>query len=284
MLPQFTQNTITTVKGRIGIVDAYLTSYLWKIAQDKGKLRVIVTGSIYSQLVPVSDLVAIVSALECVLQAEPLAQTEISNTIPFPEASLVDLSCRHLLSGTPTPQQAPLNGPNKCVGIEELLTLYGDQPRNRQFPLIAVSGCFDVFRAGHGRLISNAHNIAPDGRLLAITLSDRSISKQSKNVAGDRPIYPQDCRVRMLSSLRAVDHVLVLDSLNCIEALETLGVDFFVKSVRDLDRSVVMEEAKLVERRGGKSLYTQEAEQGKSTTRFLEKVRKFSRIEDIKIN
>ena len=36
MVSQSTQNRMTTVGGRLGIVDAYLTSYLWRIAQDKG--------------------------------------------------------------------------------------------------------------------------------------------------------------------------------------------------------------------------------------------------------
>jgi len=268
---------ITTVKGRIGIVDVYLTSYLWRIAKDGGKLRIIVTGSIYPELMPVSDLVEILSALECVSQVEvdeqACAQKAKADAISISEATLADLSRMHLLARKPIPNQAPLDGPDKRVGIKELLALYGNKPKNRKFPLIVVSGCFDVFHANHSRLISAARNISKEGRLLVITLSDSSVSQQSKNVASDRPIYPQDCRTRLLSALHDVDHVLVLDALDCLAALDALGPDLFVKNVRDKDRPIVMAEAQVVAARGGQTIYIKQAETGISTTHLVEGIR-----------
>lgn len=275
MASKFAENATSTVYGSIGIVDAYLTSYLWRIAKNNGDLAVVVIDSIYSKIVPVTDLVEIISSLECVSHAEVFEKQNLANAIPIPEMELSNLSRKHFVANTPHRTQVSLDGPNKCVCIEELLSLYGGMPGSREFPLIAVSGCFDVFHMGHNQLISTARKTAPNGRLLVITLSDSSITKQSKNLAGDRPIYPQDCRVHMLSSLRAVDHVLVLDSLDCISALEILGIDLFVKSIRDIDRPIVIEEACVINRRGGQTIYTEQVEKGKSTTRFLEKIRAY---------
>jgi bifunctional ADP-heptose synthase (sugar kinase/adenylyltransferase) len=55
--------------------------------------------------------------------------------------------------------------------------------------------------------------------LIVLTLSSSAIRQQEKNRFGDRPIYNERDRVEVLSALRAVDHVVVFDDVNCLAQL-----------------------------------------------------------------
>jgi cytidyltransferase-like protein len=255
------------IAGRFGIVDAYLASYLWRAASAESRIEVAVTGSLYPEVVPVQDLVKILAALRCVHRA---TAGHWRDGTELAEAELAELSRRHLATGRPLPCQVPLAGPDLRTTLAELTARYGDAPARRHQPLVAVSGCFDMLHVGHMRLLELARRLAPAGNLVAITLSDEAISFQTKNRLGQRPVYPEECRTRLLSAIRGVAHVLVVDAADCVAALNALGVNLYVKNERDRERPIIATEERTVAGRGGRIAYVEREPNEVSTTVLID--------------
>jgi D-beta-D-heptose 7-phosphate kinase/D-beta-D-heptose 1-phosphate adenosyltransferase len=126
-------------------------------------------------------------------------------------------------------------------------------PKHRHAVVGLVSGSFDLIHLGHVRLIQQARQQV--AVLVVFTLSSSAIRQQEKNRLGDRPIYNERDRVEGLSALRAVDHVVVFDDVNCLAPLRAFCPDRFIKSSGDRARPIVQAEAALVEKLGGDVLY-----------------------------
>jgi len=72
---------------------------------------------------------------------------------------------------------------------------------------IFVNGTFDVLHPGHLDLLNYAKSLG-DFLLVAVDSDERVTSKKGF----DRPLNPQQNRVRLLQSLKSVDDVMVFDS------------------------------------------------------------------------
>ena len=140
----------------------------------------------------------------------------------------------------------------KLTTLDRLCAVYGPLPRRRE-SVGVVSGTFDLIHPGHVRLFVAAKQMVDV--LIVLTMSTAAIRQQEKNQLGDRPIYNSRDRIEVLSALRPVDHVVMLDDLDCLAALLAFCPDYFIKSAHDRSRAVVQAEAALVEDLGGEAIF-----------------------------
>ena len=76
-----------------------------------------------------------------------------------------------------------------------------------------------------------------------------------------------------LSALRAVDHVVVFDDVNCLAPLRAFCPDRFIKSSGDRARPIVRAEAALVKELGGDVLYLDHHHVNYSSTILVRAIR-----------
>lgn len=72
---------------------------------------------------------------------------------------------------------------------------------------VITFGTFDLFHLGHLRILERAHKL---GNKLVVGVSSDALNFDKKNV---KPVYPQDHRCEIVSSIRYVDTVFVEESL-----------------------------------------------------------------------
>jgi len=71
---------------------------------------------------------------------------------------------------------------------------------------IWTNGCFDILHIGHIELFKYARSLGD-----SLTIGIDSDQRVSKLKGKNRPINDQNCRKKMLSSIRWVDNVMVFD-------------------------------------------------------------------------
>jgi rfaE bifunctional protein nucleotidyltransferase chain/domain len=83
--------------------------------------------------------------------------------------------------------------------------------------VVLANGCFDILHVGHVRYLEAARRM---GDVLVVAInSDRSVGE----IKGPgRPILLQDERVKLVSALRCVDHVLVFDEPDVSRVIDVL--------------------------------------------------------------
>src|ERR1043165_3793001 len=83
--------------------------------------------------------------------------------------------------------------------------------------VVLANGCFDILHVGHVRYLQAARQM---GDVLVVAINtDRSV----REIKGPgRPIQTEDERVKLVSALRCVDHVLVFDEPDVSRVLEVL--------------------------------------------------------------
>ena len=145
---------------------------------------------------------------------------------------------------------------NKLVTLNELIKRYGNNLHQREINIGLVSRSFDLIHLGHVLEFKAAKEIADI--LIVATMSTNSIRQQEKNIFCDRPIYSQEDRAKVLSSLRTVDYIVVFEELNCKEVIRAIRPNYFVKHEKDMSRRIVKEECELVEGFGGKVVITRD--------------------------
>ncbi len=111
--------------------------------------------------------------------------------------------------------------------------------------VVFTNGCFDVLHPGHIDLLERARSLGD--RLVVGLNSDASV----RAIKGPgRPFVPQEDRVLVLRSLRAVDEVIIFEETTPARLIEELAPDVLVKGGDwPVDRIVGAES---VLRRGGK--------------------------------
>ena len=121
-----------------------------------------------------------------------------------------------------------------------------------------TNGCFDLLHPGHISLLDQAK--AACDRLIVAINSDASVVRLK---GPDRPVQNQEARAAVLSSLAAVDLVVVFDADTPIELIEAIRPDVLVKGADyRLDQVVG---AEIVQSYGGRILLA-ELMPGFSTT------------------
>jgi rfaE bifunctional protein nucleotidyltransferase chain/domain len=94
----------------------------------------------------------------------------------------------------------------------------------RKGRLVGVcNGCFDMLHPGHAELLLQAKQRCDS--LFVVMNTDSSVSKLKGE---SRPIISEEGRAIMLSCMRFVDHVVMNESLTCVEAVKAIKPDVYV--------------------------------------------------------
>ena len=129
--------------------------------------------------------------------------------------------------------------------------------------VVFTNGCFDVLHPGHLDLLTRARALG-DALVVAIN-SDSSVRRLK---GPNRPVFPEDERVEILSALSVVDFVCTFDEDTPLEAILEIRPDILVKGADWTDNIVGSRE---VEGWGGKVVALPLVE-GHSTTGIIERV------------
>jgi len=125
---------------------------------------------------------------------------------------------------------------------------------------VFTNGCFDVLHVGHIEYLAFARN---QGDILAVGVnSDRSVRELK---GPQRPVVPQNERVRILAALECVDYVVLFDELHVDRLIAELLPDILVKGG---DRADWVCGRDIVERHGGRVVLAPVTE-GRSTTNII---------------
>jgi len=93
----------------------------------------------------------------------------------------------------------------RIVNLRELKTFL---PRKSEGRIVLTGGCFDILHIGHVRFLSEAKRM---GDYLVVLLeSDRNVKKLKGR---DRPVFIQKERAEMLSSIRNIDLIVLLPTM-----------------------------------------------------------------------
>ena len=134
--------------------------------------------------------------------------------------------------------------------------------------IVFTTGSFEVVTPGHCRFLAEARAC---GDVLVVGLcSDRSISKLK---GPDYPLLNQDARSEMLTYLRSVDYVTVVDEGEPHAAIVLLAPDIFYTNTKELENGNVDEQAEfLLKRAGGKLVVCEDHNPYKSARDLIEHV------------
>jgi rfaE bifunctional protein nucleotidyltransferase chain/domain len=132
--------------------------------------------------------------------------------------------------------------------------------------VVFTNGCFDLIHIGHVRYLFSARNL---GDALIVGLNSDSSTKRLKGE--NRPVYPENERAEILSSMEAVDAVVIFEKDTPIDIIAALLPDILVKGGDWNLENIVGRD--VVERNGGKVM-TVQYEKDHSTSLILEKAGK----------
>lgn len=128
---------------------------------------------------------------------------------------------------------------------------------------VFTNGCFDVLHVGHIEYLAFARK---QGDLLAVGVnSDRSVRELK---GPQRPVVPQEDRVKILAAIECVDYVVVFDELHVDQLIAELLPDILVKGG---DRADWVCGREIVERNGGRVVLAPVAV-GRSTTNVIDRI------------
>ena len=131
---------------------------------------------------------------------------------------------------------------NKLVTLKNLSDLMSDL-KLRKLDVVFTNGCFDIIHPGHIHILEEAKSY---GDVLIVGLNSNS---SVKNLKGEsRPINSESDRIKILCSIKHVDHVIIFDEDTPIELIELIKPNFLVKG-GDYNKSEIVG-ADLVEKNG----------------------------------
>ena len=129
--------------------------------------------------------------------------------------------------------------------------------------IVQCHGVFDILHLGH---IKHFLEAKKNGDILIVTVtSDKFVNKGL-----NRPVFKQNYRMELLAELECVDFVSLSDHKSAIEVLKIIKPDFYIKGQdyknlkKDKTGNIILER-KIVERNGGKIIYTNEETFSSST-------------------
>jgi len=149
---------------------------------------------------------------------------------------------------------------------QEEAALIARQLRKQGRTMVFTNGCFDLIHAGH---ITSLEQAKSHGDVLIVGLnSDESVRRLK---GAGRPVIGEENRARLLGALAMVDYVVLFDEDTPEQLIRLLLPDVLVKGQDWSGREVVGED--IVKAHGGR-VELAALEQGLSTTRIIEKIRK----------
>ena len=154
---------------------------------------------------------------------------------------------------------------NKLVTLKNLSDLVSDL-KLRKLDVVFTNGCFDIIHPGHIHILEEAKSY---GDVLIVGLNSNS---SVKNLKGEsRPINSESDRIKILCSIKHVDHVIIFDEDTPIELIELIKPNFLVKG-GDYNKSEIVG-ADLVEKNGG-SVIIIDILGGYSTSSIIDRLEK----------
>jgi D-beta-D-heptose 7-phosphate kinase / D-beta-D-heptose 1-phosphate adenosyltransferase len=110
------------------------------------------------------------------------------------------------------------------------LALTLDHLRDQRRRIVFTNGCFDLFHAGHVRMLHEARAL---GDVLIVALNTDASVRRIKG--RPRPILPEDERAAVVSSLAVVDYVLFFEEDSPERLIQRLRPDVLVKGSQEGD-------------------------------------------------
>ena len=89
-------------------------------------------------------------------------------------------------------------------------------------PIAFTNGCFDIFHAGHVKLLAHIRWLCPNHAIVVGLNSDASVRRLK---GSSRPINKLENRKAVLEACRFVDHVLPFDEDTPFELIRRIGPD-----------------------------------------------------------
>lgn len=153
-----------------------------------------------------------------------------------------------------------LNFPEDRKIIFNLLT----HLRQNNKKIVFTNGCFDLLHINHVKVLNESKKL---GDILIVGLnSDESV----KSLKGEnRPITKEQDRADILSSFRAVDYVILFNESSVLNLVKFILPDVIAKGGDYLPEEVVGYD---ILQSYGKSVFIIPTEEGKSTTKIINKV------------
>lgn len=128
------------------------------------------------------------------------------------------------------------------MSYEETSRTIRENGRNRHgrhgfSKIVFTNGCFDILHPGHLNVLVFSSLVAGHRGCVVVGVNDDESVRRLKGP--DRPFFTLDKRVRMLRSLRYVDHVVPFSEETPLQLIEELIPDEIVKGGDYEDQEVV---------------------------------------------
>jgi D-beta-D-heptose 7-phosphate kinase/D-beta-D-heptose 1-phosphate adenosyltransferase len=135
-------------------------------------------------------------------------------------------------------------------------------------PIAFTNGCFDIFHAGHVKLLAHMRWLCPNHVIVVGLNSDASVRRLK---GSSRPVNKLKDRQAVLEACRYVDYVLPFDEDTPLELIRRISPDVLVKDARYKGKRVAG--VVLVTQNGGKVVFVDPLK-GVSTTGIIRKAKR----------
>lgn len=151
----------------------------------------------------------------------------------------------------------------EVVELKKLLNIVGELKKQNKI-IVTTNGCFDIIHAGHVKYLKHAKEL---GDVLIVCLnSDASVQRLK---GPTRPLNYQDDRAEVMSSLEAVNYVVIFEEDTPVDVLAKIKPDIHVKGGDYTEET--LPETKVIKEGGGKIQFIPFVE-GRSTTNIINKI------------
>jgi D-beta-D-heptose 7-phosphate kinase/D-beta-D-heptose 1-phosphate adenosyltransferase len=157
---------------------------------------------------------------------------------------------------------------DKIKELKELKKII-DKERKSGKIIVFTNGCFDILHIGHIRYLKESKKY---GDILIVAINSDSSVKALKGA--ERPIFNENERSEMLSSLECVDFVIIFNELDPYNIISFLKPDILVKGGDWSYEAIIGRD--VLESYGGKVIRIPEIK-GFSTTDIIDKILKLYR-------
>ena len=114
-----------------------------------------------------------------------------------------------------------LGPPGSITGVEGVIKFRENHAGEK---IVATNGCFDILHAGHVSYLELAREL---GDILVVGVNDDETVRDLKGQG--RPINHLEDRVKVLSSIRYVDLVVIFHEIRATSFLQAIKPDVYVK-------------------------------------------------------
>jgi len=157
---------------------------------------------------------------------------------------------------------------NKIKPLDELIALR-TQFKKENKTVVTNNGSYDILHLGH---VMGLFEAKAQGDILIVGVNTDQSIKSYKGP--DRPINPEQMRLRMLAALSCVDYVFLFNETTPLSWLDKLKPDIHTNGAEYGDECI---ERDVVEKNGGK-IHLLKMIPGFKTTDFIKKIRSTEKV------